>query len=140
MREYDEHYDITPDRDLRANQNFVDVKDAMEGMSGFDIAPKADEIFPGDITEDYTPYPDEKWGAPINYNPYRDEDYGAPIQPSWWDRFKKSPFENLPLYSGPFDWNFSPEYPSMDITEDLRENEEEIIPNISDLDYFNQFK
>ena len=29
--------------------------------------------------EDYTPYPDEKWGAPINYNPYRDEDYGAPL-------------------------------------------------------------
>ena len=32
-----------------------------------------------DITADYTPYPDEKWGAPINYNPYRDEDYGAPL-------------------------------------------------------------
>ena len=45
--------DIAPDRDLRANQNFVDVMDAMEGMSGFDIAPKADEIFDtDDITDD----------------------------------------------------------------------------------------
>jgi len=56
MRDYEEgeHWDIAPDRDLRANQNFVDVKDAMEGMSGFDIAPQADEISE-DVTYDLSP-------------------------------------------------------------------------------------
>tara|TARA_R100000008_G_C3562131_1_gene156851 strand:- start:41 stop:1240 length:1200 start_codon:yes stop_codon:yes gene_type:complete len=72
--------------------------------------------------DDFYDYPDEKYlPAPWSpYNTYRDEDYGAPIQPSWWDRFKKAPFENLPFYSGLFDWNLSPEYPEIDITEDIR--------------------
>ena len=110
----------------------------LDGPVGSGMDP--DRIVPKMKPDRYNPYRDEDYGAPITYNPYRDEDYGAPIQPSWWDRFKNAPFENLPFYSGPFDWNFSPEYPSMDITEDLRENEEEIIPNIADLDYFNQFR
>tara|TARA_Y100000034_G_scaffold125598_1_gene175542 strand:+ start:511 stop:1767 length:1257 start_codon:yes stop_codon:yes gene_type:complete len=71
-------------------------------------------------------------------------------QPSFWE----APFEYGPFYSSPFDFNFKPEgwdqeYSGQDLEfllnpedyyEDLRENEEEIIPNISDLDYFNQFK
>jgi len=91
----------------------------LDGPVGSGMDP--DRIVPKMKPDRYNPYRDEDYGAPITYNPYRDEDYGAPIQPSWWDRFKKSPFENLPLYSGPFDWNFSPEYPSMDITEDLED-------------------
>jgi len=42
-----------PGTDTRANQNFVDVKNAMEAMSGLGIAPKADEIWEG-VTEDIT--------------------------------------------------------------------------------------
>jgi len=91
----------------------------LDGPVGSGMDP--DRIVPKMKPDPYNPYRDEDYGAPITYNPYRDEDYGAPIQPSWWDRFKKAPFENLPFYSGPFDWNFSPEYPSMDITEDLED-------------------
>ena len=91
----------------------------LDGPVGSGMDP--DRIVPKMKPDPYNPYRDEDYGPPITYNPYRDEDYGAPIQPSWWDRFKNAPFENLPFYSGPFDFNFSPEYPSMDITEDLEE-------------------
>jgi len=52
-------------------------------------------------------YPDEKFGAPIAPpNLYPDEKFGTPLV-----RRDVGFFENLPFYSGPFDFNFKPEGP-----------------------------
>ena len=87
--------------------------------------------------EDYTPYPDEKWGAPINYNPYRDEDYGAPLY-----GFRKGRKSNLAsLFGIPAFMDTEESYglmPGAELPYNMNEDEE-INPDMLNPDYFNQF-
>ena len=85
-----------------------------------------------DITADYTPYPDEKWGAPINYNPYRDEDYGAPLY-----GFRKGRKPNLAsLFGIPAFMDTEESYglmPGAKLPYDMSEEEETFIKPNTDL-------
>ena len=135
------------------------VEPGIPGRPAWDTFDERYSAAPGGIDEDITNDIDFRSGIgqeggyteisrpPGGYLDVRDT---LSQQPSFWE----APFEYGPFYSSPFDFNFKPEgwdqeYSGQDLEfllnpedyyEDLRENEEEIIPNISDLDYFNQFK
>ena len=138
MRDYDEHYDIAPDDrpfDPGYEGNEYDLENQIKLLEN-QTFPGEDDIT-SDTEEDYTPYPDEKWGAPINYNPYRDEDYGAPLY-----GFRKGRKSNLAsLFGIPAFMDTEESYglmPGAKLPYDMYEDEE-INPDMLNPDYFNQF-
>ena len=123
--------------DTRANQNFVDVKDAMEAMGGlgysdpdeylgdmsWDLEPPGgylptEGLMPGDL-EPPGGYLDVSDTLPSR----RPKGYGLPI-----GELIGSLFQGDEPVGG---------YPGQDLS---FLEEEEIIPNIADLDYFNQYR
>jgi hypothetical protein len=127
--------------DTRANQNFVDVKNAMEGMSGFDIAPKADEYL-GDMSLDLEP--------PGGYLPteglmpgFREPPGGyLPTEGLMPEYDKPSWLKNLGAYGWGMPGYYEHDYKFGDRNQnlDFLEDENEIMPNIADLEYFDQFR
>jgi len=138
MRDYDEHYDIAPDDrpfDPGYEGNEYDLENQIKLLEN-QTFPGEDDIT-SDTEEDYNPYPDEKWGAPIKYNPYRDEDYGAPLY-----GFRKGRKSNLAsLFGIPAFMDTEESYglmPGAKLPYDMYEDEE-INPDYLNPDYFNQF-
>ncbi len=139
-----------PGTDTRANQNFVDVKNAMEAMSGLGIAPKADEIWEGvteditadvggDITEDiYGAYPgpedDVLWGEP-NPNYYESRGlYESPLTDDFYNEQLIDKTPERPSHSKHIWRPRDSVYPLNSVM-----NEDEITPNYLDPSYFEQY-
>ena len=124
--------------DTRANQNFVDVKDAMEAMGGLGYS-DPDEYL-GDMSWDLEP--------PGGYLPTEGLMPGDLEPPGGYldvsDTLPSRQPKGYPLPIGAILGSLFQEdepvggYPGQDLS--FLEEEEEIIPNIADLRYFDQFQ
>ena len=122
------------------DEPFTDPDEYLGGMYPDEpFSTDADQIF-GDITsdtaEDYTPYPDEKWGAPIEYTPYPDEKWEAPLY-----GFRKPPGSFM-FPGNLFSFLDKESYglmPNAELPYKMYEDEE-INPDMLNPDYFNQFQ